>query len=135
LSSRRRAFGKHLTPTPDDVGVDRDRMSKFRDVVARLRLETVDFMSGEHGSALDRGAVYELFFGPRHYALDHNGLHAAPHIGMPAWRALLSERDVLDAAAAVTALGTQPPAAGAERRRLQAVDDEAGDPAGRKEEP
>jgi hypothetical protein len=127
---------KHLTSTADDVGVRRDPMAKFRDVVARLRVDTVHSAPAESHAALDRGDAYEPFWGSTHYALDHEGLHAAPHIGMPAWGSLLSDRDVQDVSAAVVRLGTLDPAiAEAERRRLRAEGAGAGNPAGTKEEP
>jgi hypothetical protein len=136
LSSRRPDLVKHLTPTTDDVGVRRDPMAKFRDVVAWLRVDTVHFLPVERHAALDRNDAYGPFFGSPHYALDHEGLHPSPHIGMPTWGALLFGRDVLDVVTAVTGLGTRPPAVvGAERRRLQAAGAETDDPAGTKEEP
>jgi mono/diheme cytochrome c family protein len=46
--------------------------------------------------------------------------HGLRHTGMPAWGALLSDRDILDVSAAVTRLAVLPPAAAdAERRRLE----------------
>jgi hypothetical protein len=68
-------FTGDLTHTTDDDGVRRDRMSEFRDIVSRLKAKTVYFMPGEHDAALDRGDVYQRFFGPMHYSFDHKGLH------------------------------------------------------------
>jgi hypothetical protein len=68
-------FTGDLTHTTDDVGVRRDRMAEFRDIVSKLRVKTVHFMPGEHDAALDRGDTYQRYFGPTHYAFDHKGLH------------------------------------------------------------
>ncbi len=68
-------FTGDLTHTTDDAGTRRDRMRRFRDIVAALDVKSVHFMAGEHDAALDRGDVYQREFGALHYTFDHGGVH------------------------------------------------------------
>jgi len=68
-------FTGDLTQVTSDVGIRRDRMVEFRDIVSQLKVKTVRFMPGEHDASLDRGEAYQEFFGDLHYSFDHNGVH------------------------------------------------------------
>ncbi len=68
-------FTGDLTHTTDDAGVRRDRMSRFRDIVAKLKVKDVRFLPGEHDAAPDRGDAYRQAFGEPTYAFDHKGVH------------------------------------------------------------
>jgi 3',5'-cyclic AMP phosphodiesterase CpdA len=68
-------FTGDLTHTTDDGAQRRERMKRFRDIAAGLRVKTVHFLPGEHDAAPDRGEAYREFFGDPTYAFDHNGVH------------------------------------------------------------
>jgi len=68
-------FTGDLTHTTDDPKVRRARMAEFRDIVSALKTKEVRFMAGEHDASLDRGEVYQDFFGKLHYTFDHKGVH------------------------------------------------------------
>src|SRR5215467_13750334 len=68
-------FTGDLTHTTDDGAVRRKRMTEFRDIVARLKIETQRLLPGEHDAAPDAGAAFKEHFGPTHYAFDHKGVH------------------------------------------------------------
>ena len=68
-------FTGDLTHTTDDVKERRSRMTQFQDIAGRLNVTTVHYMAGEHDAALDRGDVYQEFFGKLNYTFDHKGVH------------------------------------------------------------
>ena len=68
-------FTGDLTHTTDDVALRRTRMTEFREIVAQLKVKNLKFMPGEHDAALDRGAVYQEFFGSLYSSFDHKGVH------------------------------------------------------------
>ncbi|MBO0798425.1 MAG: metallophosphoesterase [Blastocatellia bacterium] len=68
-------FTGDLTQTTDDTKTRRDRMAGFQEIVSKLKVKNVRFMAGEHDAALDRGEVYQSFFGDLHYSFDHKGVH------------------------------------------------------------
>ena len=68
-------FTGDLTQTTDDSAIRRTRMAEFRDIAGQLKVKDVRFMPGEHDAALDRGEVYQQFFGDMHYTFDHKGIH------------------------------------------------------------
>ena len=68
-------FTGDLTHTTDDGAVRRQRMTEFRDIVARLKIKTQWLLPGEHDAAPDAGAAFKEHFGPTHYAFDHKGVH------------------------------------------------------------
>jgi 3',5'-cyclic AMP phosphodiesterase CpdA len=68
-------FTGDLTHTTDDPRERRNRMKRFREIVAALRVKDVRFMPGEHDASLDNGEAYKEFFGAPHYTFDHKGVH------------------------------------------------------------
>ena len=68
-------FTGDLTHTTEDAKVRRDRMSQFKDIANGLKVKTVHFMAGEHDASLDRGDIYQEFFGKLNYSFDHKGVH------------------------------------------------------------
>jgi 3',5'-cyclic AMP phosphodiesterase CpdA len=67
-------FTGDLTHTTDDPQERRRRLREFQAVVAELQVKDVRFLPGEHDAALDRGAAFQEFFGPTHYAFEHDGV-------------------------------------------------------------
>jgi hypothetical protein len=78
-------FTGDLTHTTDDAGQRADRMKRFRDIVAGLKVKTLYFLPGEHDAAPDRGEAYRTHFGEPTYAFDHKGVHfvALDNASMP----------------------------------------------------
>jgi hypothetical protein len=68
-------FTGDLTHTTDDAKQRRERMKRFRDIVATLKVKDVRFLPGEHDAAPDRGEAYREIFGEPTYAFDHKGVH------------------------------------------------------------
>jgi hypothetical protein len=68
-------FTGDLTHTTDDPVERRRRLAEFKAIVSELKVKNVRFMPGEHDASLDNGAAYTEFFGDRHYAFDHGGVH------------------------------------------------------------
>jgi hypothetical protein len=68
-------FTGDLTHTTDDVQERRKRMGEFRDIVKGLKTQNIRYMPGENDASLDKGAVYQEFFGPTHYSFDHKNVH------------------------------------------------------------
>jgi len=68
-------FTGDLTHSTDDVQERRKRMGEFRDIVKGLKTQNIRYMPGENDASLDKGAVYQEFFGPTHYTFDHKGVH------------------------------------------------------------
>jgi len=68
-------FTGDLTQTTDDADVRRKRMGEFQEIVAKLKVQSLRFLPGEHDASLDRGEAYQEHFGPLHYAFDHKGVH------------------------------------------------------------
>ncbi len=67
-------FTGDLTHNTDDPFERRIRMREFRDIVAKLKVQTVHFMPGEHDAGLDQGVAYKEMFGPTHYAFSYKGV-------------------------------------------------------------
>ena len=67
-------FTGDLTHTTDDPQERRKRLREFRAIVADLEVKDVRFLPGEHDASLDRGAAFQEFFGPTHYAFEHDGV-------------------------------------------------------------
>ncbi|HEX7638688.1 MAG TPA: metallophosphoesterase, partial [Burkholderiaceae bacterium] len=68
-------FTGDLTHATDDAQERRKRMREVRAVVADLGVRDLRFLPGEHDAGLDRGAAFQEFFGPTHWAFDHRGVH------------------------------------------------------------
>jgi len=68
-------FTGDLTHTTDDPMERRKRLAGFREIVAKLKVNTVRFMPGEHDASLDNGKAFKEFFGSTHYTFDHKGVH------------------------------------------------------------
>ena len=68
-------FTGDLTHITQDAATRRERMTQFRDVCATLKVRDIHFLPGEHDASLDRGEIYQEFFGKPYYAFDHKGLH------------------------------------------------------------
>jgi hypothetical protein len=68
-------FTGDLTDITPDAGLRRERMTQFRQIISGLKVKNIHFMPGEHDASLDRGAVFQQFFGPTHYTFDHKGVH------------------------------------------------------------
>ena len=68
-------FTGDLTHTTDDVQERRKRMGEFRNIVKGLKTQNIRYMPGENDASLDKGAVYQEFFGPTHYSFDHKNVH------------------------------------------------------------
>lgn len=78
-------FTGDLTHTTDAAAERRERMKRFRDIVAKLKVTDVRFLPGEHDAAPDRGQAYREAFGEPTYAFDHKGVHfvALDNASMP----------------------------------------------------
>jgi 3',5'-cyclic AMP phosphodiesterase CpdA len=68
-------FTGDLTHTTDDPQERRTRLAQFRDIVNKMKVQTIHFLAGEHDASLDRGAAFQEYFGPLHYTFDHKGVH------------------------------------------------------------
>ncbi len=67
-------FTGDLTHTTDDANERRERMKRFKDMVAPLPGRIL-YLPGEHDAAPDRGDAYREHFGEVPYAFDHKGIH------------------------------------------------------------
>ena len=78
-------FTGDLTHTTDDRVVRRERMKRFRDIVAKLKVKDVRFLPGEHDAGPDRGEAYREIFGEPTYAFDHEGVYfvALDNVSLP----------------------------------------------------
>jgi hypothetical protein len=68
-------FTGDLTHTTENSKIRRDRMAEFKDIASGIKVKTIHFMPGEHDAALDKGDVYQDFFGDLYYSFDHKGVH------------------------------------------------------------
>lgn len=68
-------FTGDLTHLVEDDALRKQRLAAFQEAAGKLKVKKVYFMPGEHDASLDRGAIYQQFFGPMHYAFDVNGVH------------------------------------------------------------
>ena len=68
-------FTGDLTHLVEDEAVRKSRMAAFMEAAGRLTAKTVRFMPGEHDASLDRGEMYQQFFGAMHYTFDVKGVH------------------------------------------------------------
>jgi len=68
-------FTGDLTHITEDAKARRDRMAGFKDIASGLKVKTVHFMAGEHDASLDKGDIYQEFFGKLYYTFDHKGVH------------------------------------------------------------
>ncbi len=68
-------FTGDLTHTTDDPDERRRRMREVKAQIDTLQVKTRYLMPGEHDASLDRGEAFQEFFGPMHYAFDHQGVH------------------------------------------------------------
>jgi len=62
----------HLTPDPK---LRRARLTQFREIIAKLKVQELHFLPGEHDASLDHGEAFRELFGPTHFAFDHKGVH------------------------------------------------------------
>jgi 3',5'-cyclic AMP phosphodiesterase CpdA len=62
----------HDTPDPQER---RARMRRFKAAVARLKVQQLRFLPGEHDVGEDGGEAYREVFGPPSYAFEHKGIH------------------------------------------------------------
>jgi 3',5'-cyclic AMP phosphodiesterase CpdA len=67
-------FTGDLTHTTDDGQERRERMKRFRDIAATLKVRDVHFLPGEHDAAPDHGDAYRELFGEPTYAFEHEGV-------------------------------------------------------------
>ena len=68
-------FTGDLTHSTTDPAERRQRMKRFRDIVAPLKVKKVVFLPGEHDAAKDRGEAFQENFGAAHQSFDHEGVH------------------------------------------------------------
>jgi len=68
-------FTGDLTHTTDNPVERRKRLTDFKQVVSKLKVQDVRFMPGEHDAALDHGKAFSEFFGPTHYTFAHKGVN------------------------------------------------------------
>ena len=68
-------FTGDLTHTTDDPRERRQRMARFQELVAALKVRDIHYLAGEHDAALDAGKAFREFFGPTRYTFDHKGVH------------------------------------------------------------
>jgi 3',5'-cyclic AMP phosphodiesterase CpdA len=110
-------FTGDLTHTTDDPAVRRQRMTEFRDIVAKLDTKAVYFIPGEHDAALDNGKAFIEMFGPTHYAFDHKGVHfivldnvsdPGAQIGQPQLEWLAADLDKQDKDARIVVFAHRP---------------------------
>jgi len=87
-------FTGDLTHTTDDPRERRRRMTEFKAIAARLKVQDVRFLAGEHDASLDQGRAFKEFFGPTQYTFDHKGVHfiALDNVSDPA--AILGEEQL-----------------------------------------
>jgi len=53
----------------------RARMKVFKEKIAKLKIQKIYLMPGEHDASLDEGKAFMEFFGKTHYTFDHKGVH------------------------------------------------------------
>lgn len=70
-------FTGDLTHMTDDGAQRRERMKRFRDIAAALKVKDLHFLPGEHDAAADRGDAYRENFGEPTYSFVHKGVHFA----------------------------------------------------------
>lgn len=110
-------FTGDLTHTTDDVGVRKQRMNEFKQIVSALTVPTVKFMPGEHDAGPDAGAAYKEVIGDLRWSFDHQGIHfvAIDNVSDPmanvgeeqlAW--LRSDLSKLDAEAPIVVFAHRP---------------------------
>jgi len=68
-------FTGDLTHTTDDDNERRARMKVFKEKIAKLKIQKIYLMPGEHDASLDEGKAFMEFFGKTHYTFDHKGVH------------------------------------------------------------
>ncbi len=68
-------FTGDLTHLVEDDAIRKQRLTAFQEAAGKLKVKHVYFMPGEHDASLDRGAIYQQFFGPMHYTFDVHGVH------------------------------------------------------------
>jgi 3',5'-cyclic AMP phosphodiesterase CpdA len=68
-------FTGDLTHTTDDDNERRNRMKVFKEKIAKLKVQKIYLMPGEHDASLDEGKAFMEFFGKTHYTFDHKGVH------------------------------------------------------------
>ncbi|TFZ00064.1 metallophosphoesterase family protein [Ramlibacter humi] len=68
-------FTGDLTHTTDDPVERRKRLREVQAMTKDLKVKDLRFMPGEHDASLDKGRAFGEFFGPAHYAFDHEGVH------------------------------------------------------------
>ncbi len=68
-------FTGDLTHMTEDAGERRDRMARFREIVAALKVKEIHFLPGEHDAGIDGGDAFRRAFGDMHWSFDHKGVH------------------------------------------------------------
>jgi len=68
-------FTGDLTHDSEKPGERATRMSRFKEISARLKVPKVYHVPGEHDAGLDGGELFRDAFGPTHYSFDHRGVH------------------------------------------------------------
>ncbi|HJU83154.1 MAG TPA: metallophosphoesterase [Holophagaceae bacterium] len=81
-------FTGDLTHTTEDGATRRARLAEFKAMVAKLKVQRLYFLPGEHDAGPDQGEAFREFFGPTHYAFDHGGFHfiALDNVSQPGSR-------------------------------------------------
>jgi 3',5'-cyclic AMP phosphodiesterase CpdA len=64
-----------LTHDSEKAGEHAARMKRFQEIAARLRVDRVRCVPGEHDAGLDGGALYRDVFGETFQSFDHRGVH------------------------------------------------------------
>lgn len=68
-------FTGDLTHNTDDPAVRRNQMGEFKQIIAKLKIQSIKFLPGEHDAGADRGEAFRENFGNTHYSFDHKGIH------------------------------------------------------------
>jgi hypothetical protein len=86
-------FTGDLTHNTDDVGVRKQRLNEFKQIVGGLT-PAVRFMPGEHDAGADGGAAYKEVIGDLRWSFDHQGIHfvAIDNVSDP--RAMIGEEQL-----------------------------------------
>jgi 3',5'-cyclic AMP phosphodiesterase CpdA len=68
-------FTGDLTHTTEDPRDRRRRLGEFKEIVSKLKVQSIRFMPGEHDGSLDKSKAFQEFFGPTYYTFDYRNVH------------------------------------------------------------
>jgi 3',5'-cyclic AMP phosphodiesterase CpdA len=68
-------FTGDLSHDSEDPAEHAARMRQFKEIAARLKVQLVKTVPGEHDAGLDGGVLYRDSFGETTYSFDHRGIH------------------------------------------------------------